>query len=343
MKRLLSVFLSLCILSGTLLIGGSAFAAESKFNEQKKQYNSLNSSFNFNGDKFVYSAFFEKNYQLRTAGNISKPGKAIMKDNWVSNLNYVGKYIYYTDIVKCAIMRRKASGGAAKTIVKFKDTQSINFIVSGKRLIYLLSEYNSDTYELESSTLYTCSLTGKGKKKIGACIQASEGYVSSYYTYKNKLYYANNNKLYCYNFKTKKSKVINKKFKNCVINSMEGANIYYFKSVYNDNQVGETFTVYRYSVSTKKTKKLTSFSCEEPLYSMMTTDNKVYVNTGTGAGNAFAAVKNGRLDYESYRSRYALGGECLGYYKNFVVLPKVKNDKNGNILPAGFLKIVKTK
>lgn len=336
MKRLLSLVLSVCVIvSAFAFTGVNAYAAESKYNAQKQQFNTQNASFNFDGDKYVRVKYTDK-AEIYLADNFGKTEKLVTKEGSVAYPTIKGSYIYWINYAKGAIVRCKTNGKGKKTVLKFNvDTQGIKYIISGKKLIYLIATFDENNGEMKSVKLYSASLTGKSKKLIA---KGLTGY--SFYTYKNKVYFIKSNKLYSYSFKTKKTVMLKKGFKNAQINSMEGANLYFF--TYTGAESGESYVVKKINVSNKKVSKIGTVKTDGSVWSMITSNSGVFVITNTTDGDkAFGKLKNGKIDYSTYRKKYDKAGDELAYYKNYIVFDENKVGEEGFDEGVGYMKIVK--
>ncbi len=339
MKRLLSLILSVCVVVTALSFTGvNAYAAESKFNEQKQQFNSQNSSFNFDGDKYVRIKYAEK-AEIYFASSFGKKEKLVTKEGSAAYPTVKGSYVYWINYAKGAIMRCKTNGSGKKAVVKFDaENDGLLYIISGKKLIYQLTSYDAKTYKVKSSKLYTAALTGKNKKSIATGIS---GY--GMYTYKNKVYFIKSNKLYSYSFKTKKTALVKKGFKGMQINGMEGADLYY---LHLDSEGDtEAYTVRKINVKTKKVKKIGVVKSEKSIWSMITTGSGVFVITDDNdlGKKSFAKFRNGKLDYETYEKKYDIAGDNMSFYKNFIVFDENKLNSDGFPEGAGYIKVVKVK
>lgn len=336
MKKVLSLILSICLIVSVFAFSGvNAYAATSKFNAQKQQFNTQNASFNFDGDKYVRVKYTDK-AEIYLASNFGKKEKLVTKEGSAAYPTLKGSYIYWINYGKGAIVRCKTSGKGKKNILKFNvDTQGVKYIISGKKLIYLIADYDEKTGEMKSMKLYQASLAGKNKKLIS---KGLSGY--SFYTYKNKVYFLKSNKLYSYSFKTKKTVMIKKGFKDAHINSMEGANLYYFTYKYTDS--GESYAVKKINVTNKKVTSVGTVKTDGSVWSMITSNSGVFVITNTQDGDkAFGKLKKGKIDYSTYRKKYDKAGDELAYYKNYIVFDENKVGEEGFDEGVGYMKIVK--
>ena len=340
MKRVLSLILSICILvTAFAFTGVNAYAATSKYNEQKQQFNSQNSAFNFDGNKYVRIKYGNNKSEIYFASSFGKKEKLVTKESSAVYPTIKGDYVYWINYVKGAVMRCKTNGSGKKAIVKFDaDNDGLLYMISGKKLIYQINKYDSEAYSLKSSKLYTATLAGKNKKNIA---KGLTGY--GMYTYKNKVYFMKSNKLYSYNFKTKKTVMVKKGFKDMQLNGMEGANLYYI--YYSSKGTTETYTVRKINVKTKKVTKIATVKSKNPVWSMITSASGIYVLTDDNdmGKKSFARFKGGKFDYETYDKKYDIAGDDMSFYKNFIVFDENKLDESGLPQSAGYIKIVKVK
>ena len=204
MKKVLSLLLSFVMLfTLSLSFGFEAQAKSSQLDIQRKQFNSQNACYNYNGKTFVKTKHdYNSGYTaIRMGSSLGKTKKKFKVYGTVENLALNGKYIYYYNSDFASLIRAKKNGKGKKTIARISgyfEYASIPFIIDGKYIAYNIVKRDYDNHY--SSSLYASKLNGKGKKKIAS------GVISDFYTYKGNLYYIKGSKLYKYSFKKKKSK-----------------------------------------------------------------------------------------------------------------------------------------
>ena len=341
MKKIISLLMALSIIVCSFAVGtGSAFAAQKvKYAAQKHQYNAQFSDFNFGPSgnaKVYYSDDYEDSY-LTYSGYLAKRGNTIDSvsgySNNIENLFIYNDYIYYTCDGK--IKRCKKDGSSKRTVLSYGENTNASFIIYNKKIYYKLVKYNDD-YDIISSKLYSCSLTGKSKKLIASNV------MSAFYAYYSKLYFVKGNRLKCYNIKTKKtSNVTSKSMSGKNIINMEGNNLYYYTET---GDFEATLKVYSINIKSKKVKKIKTFYSDEPIHSMYVSGTNVYVTSGTGAGDWFAKIKNGQLNGDAYRSKYDTAGSSIPVYRNYVMVANFVYDSYAEReLFEGYVKMAKVK
>ena len=146
----------------------AAFAAESKFEAQKQQYNAQNSYFNFGPSgtvKIVDGSEYGTSY-LKYSGYLQKKGKTIASvsryDSYLYNPFIYKGYIYYVRENK--IMRCKKDGSSKETVVSFDEKYDARFILYNNKIYYNLIKRKEGYITIEYTRLYSASLTGKSKK-----------------------------------------------------------------------------------------------------------------------------------------------------------------------------------
>ena len=316
-RKLLSVLISLCIIAASFAAFGMTANAKSKYNAQKQQYNSQFSSVNFCGNQFAFVFYNEGEYELCYTPKYGGYDIPVYKtENYISSVSIKGKFVYFVDYTDGAICRIRKDGTGLKKLVSIDNAeQSINYIISGKRLIYHIFEVDFGTYETTRSDIYTCTLAGKNKTRI-----VKNADLSSEFTYGNKLYYLKKSRVYSFSFKTNKSTLVKRIPSGSYLNGMDG-NILYYIGYGDSTDSGETVNCYKLNVSTKKKSKIGTVKCDgTSVHSMITTDDKVFVVTGTGAGDAFAQLRKGKLDYKSFESKYDMCADYMGYFKNKILI-----------------------
>ncbi len=338
MKKLLSILLSVCVLVVSLSMGASAFAAESLYNEQKQQYNTQNGTLNFYGDKVAYFYFNGEQNELRVAGSYGKDGKTVAKSDSGTNITVKGKYVYWMDYYKGGIMRCTTDGKDLKKIIRFnRDTDSVNYIISGDRIIFQHIVYDMETYDMKSSVLYSASLNGKNRKKLVKGIKTF-----TFYTYKNKVYYIKGDKLYAYNLKTNKASAVKNKMSGWNLKSMEGNILYCEKNEYLGEKQKIAFK--KINVSTKKVTSLGSFTTTKNVGGILPTEKGIFVSASDGMDDdAFFKLKNGKLNKSGYEKFDGKVGVMLNYYKNYIVSDRIvpSDDMGKDIITH--VKIIKVK
>ena len=88
--------------------------------------------------------------------------------------------------------------------------------------------------------------------------------------------------------------------------------------------------LYAIDVTAQKYRRLERVKLDAPLHSIIASNDKFYVTTGTGAGNSFARVVNGKLDYKSYNDKYEFATENAGFFKNNIVVESSDYTAPGN-------------
>lgn len=312
-KKLLCVLLSLVMIVGIFGAGTMSASAKGKYYEQKSQFNSQNyTCYNFSSDYYVT----EKNGKFYVYGSLGgKLKKKIsIQCDYSDSFAIKGKYIYYVNYAKHGIYRVSTNGKNRKKLASLPDDNG-NFIydiylfIAKDKVFYTVTKisYNGKS---SAKSLYKVSLNGKGKKKIDSA--SSDAYSNGDY-----LYYLKKGKLVRYGIKNGKKKTYSasKSLKNYSIANMQGNSLYLKKTNSSDKT-----TVYKMSVKDKKVKKIVSFYTDEPIHDLIVYNSKVYLSTGTGAGNGIASVSSkGKLNYKYY-DKYDEAGDCLGFYKNYITV-----------------------
>lgn len=294
----------------------------SKYDSQKAQYNMQNyTDYNYCKNKFVYA----RNGNIYISSSINKSAKKVTTYNGYYgdciNLAVTDKYIFYVDTDNHYIKRCNLDGTNKINIVAFPDNTSnysygCSFIIDGNKIIYTITEQEQDHYTITESKTYMDDLNGNNTIKVDDNI---DGHI---YTYNSKAYYIKNESLYQYDIsKNIKTRLLSD-LKNRHILGMEGSTLYieYEPSYYKCG-------VEKINVSSpKKSVWVMGFTIDEPIHDLIVSGGKIYLTTGTGAGNAFAAVRNSKLNYESYRKKYNTAGESLGFYKTGIFVDSYKYD-----------------
>ena len=338
MKKIISVFLSLTIIVISLFSGLTALAAETKvkFDSQKQQYNSQCTTFNYRGNKTVKIAYDINSGKFKAyySESLTKKGKEIFTTDEYTGVAIKGNYVFYACPEKGKIVRRKLNGKGAKTIIKVKKNKyaRINFIICGSHLIYNLMEYKSGEYK--SSKLYCATTKGENKKLI------AKNVTSDMYMYKNMLYFLKGKDIMRYDFreKTLKRRYVGLDVTNARLLGMEN-NILYIG--YPKGEQLNKMNFFRADVDKQKFWKFESAECGALIYKALVCENKPCLITMRSEGNYFAAVKGEKADFQTYRSKYEVGGNNLGYWKNNIVLDNLTND--GNFSLKKYVVMVKNK
>lgn len=309
----------------------------SKYDSQKAQYNMQNyTDYNYSKNKFVYA----RNGNIYISSSINKTAKKITTYNGYYgnciNLAVTDKYVFYIDTDNHYIKRCNLDGTNKINIVGFSDdtsyyTYSCSFIIDGSKIIYTITEKEKEYYTITESKTYMVDLNGDTTIKVDDNI---DGHI---YTYKSKAYFIKNESLYCYDIsKNIKTKLLSN-LKNRHILGMEGSTLYidYEPGFYKCG-------VEKVNVSSpKESVWIMGFTHDEPIQDLIVSSGKIYLTTGTGAGNAFAAVRNSNLNYDSYRKKYNTAGDSLGFYKTGIFIDSYKYDNtNGQYKFNGYKKLV---
>ena len=309
----------------------------SKFDSQKAQYNMQNyTDYNYSKNKFVYA----RNGNIYISSSINKTAKKITTYNGYYgnciNLAVTDKYVFYIDTDNNYIKRCNLDGTNKINFVGFPDDTSYymyscSFIIDGNKIIYTITEKEKEYYTITESKTYMVDLNGDTTIKVDDNI---DGHI---YTYKSKAYFIKNESLYCYDIsKNIKTKLLSN-LKNRHILGMEGSTLYidYEPGFYKCG-------VEKVNVSSpKESVWIMGFTHDEPIQDLIVSSGKIYLTTGTGAGNAFAAVRNSNLNYDSYRKKYDTAGDSLGFYKTGIFIDSYKYDNtNGQYKFNGYKKLV---
>ena len=341
MKRLTSLLLAMVMLVTSLAVSGvNAFAAAAtKYQQQKQQYNSQHTEFNFAPDKSVKMIYDDAagKYKAYYAKALTKKGKALFTAKSPTGVAISGDYIYYTDAKAGAIMRIKTNGKGKKTLIQVKKNtyDEIKFLICGTRIVYNLIKYNADTGEIAKTKLYTATLKGKNIAKIAKNVK------TDCYSYNGYLYFAKGKSLYRYSFSdgTLKTRNIGLSLAGATLVGMEDNTLYlhYVKD-------GTQHAFYRVDVEKQRYWKFCNLETKDPIHDLLVYERKVYAITGTGAGNGFAVVNNEQLNYKPFEDLYDTGGESLGFYKNYVVLDNYAvSKKTGDYAFDKYITMVKFK
>ncbi len=326
MKKVLSILLSIIIITLSLYSGLTALAAETKvkYDSQKQQFNSQCAAFNYRGDKTAKLVYDndEGDFKVYYSESLTKKGKEIFATDEYSGLAIKGNYVFYTCPQDGLIMRRKLNGKSPKTIVKVKKNtySAINFIICGSRLIYNLIVFDKSG-EFKSSKLYSATTKGENKKLIAKNVK------SDMYMYKNMLYFLKGKDIMRYNFNVGelKRRYVGLDVTGARLLGMEN-NILYIGYPKGDKLNKMNF--FRADVDKQKFWKFESAECGAYIYSACVSENKPCLITMRKEGNYFAAVRGDKADFQTYRKKYATGGNSLGFWKNSIVLDSLSGDKN---------------
>ncbi len=326
MKKLLSLLLSVVMLLSVSAVSLQAFAAEVKFDLQHQQYNSQNAEFNYNKDSFVHHRYGKKeiNAYIYSSKSLRKRGTKAVNLYDYTSLAVKGNYMFFVDASEGAIKRCKLNGKKVKTIVKFNpDKFSAKFIIDKNRMYYNLIQYGGSSDGIVQTKLYTCNLKGKKVKKVAKNVK------SDFYTYKNNLYFVKGKSIYRYDAKTGKSKTVyvGMPMNGAKVISMENNTLYV--AFFTDEDEFQ-LDLYAIDVTAQKYRRLERVKLDAPLHSIIASNDKFYVTTGTGAGNSFARVVNGKLDYKSYNDKYEYATENAGFFKNNIVVESSDYTAPGN-------------
>ena len=307
------LLISLMLLQSPLSLGSQA---GSKYDLQRQQYNSQAGSMNYSGKKLINST----GNKINVSDGLNKEGKTILsfKSEYGTSIMAKGSYIFYTDPDAHAIKRCKMDGSGQKTLASYGADDYVSFIVSGSNVIY------------SNKGLYRISTKGKDSKKISGEVSGK------FFTNGDELFFISKNKLYKYDLKTGKKNTVktNLKIKDFTIIGMEGSNLYLSNHDTVDIwEKSEKTSIYKFdtSKSSKKAVRIAYVFIDEPVHSMAVAGGEICFTTGTGAGNAFAKIKDSKADYESYYSKYDTG-TSVAFYKDSVIMGSYKDmDENSNI------------
>lgn len=298
---------------------------------QKQQTNSQKTTFNFSESKYV---FIQSNaiYYASSMGATNHKVLTLEKGHAYGDLAIKGNYIYYVDHTEGWLYRIKFDGTNKSYVTWVSDSYedlnySLSYIIYGDYIYFVESKYeyfDSEPYFKDSYKLYRCKLDGKSRTYMTT---VSSRFI---YAYNGALYYTKGSKLGYYKKGTYYTKSLSKSLTGCEFCGMDYSKIYFTKN----KQDNYSSKIQLYYVDTKNFKVTSAKTIPvlDPIHDMIAYKNNAYISTGTGAGNGFGVVStSNKANYNSYYSKYHMlidGGNCLGFYKNYVCgidLPDYEN------------------
>lgn len=347
MKKAISIFLMLVVVLSALCSDVSVFygknnengnVLQSEIETQKHQYNLNNGHFDYN-DK--YTVFFDelvykKNYAY--VGNVvlkdRKTGKekVVIEDVINASIGLNDNLLYYNDVKNHCIKSCDYNGDNSKIVFNYEplnpsmNWRYANFVFCDSKMLVTtsLTDYGDES-------LYIVDL----KSGDEILVDNDFGHLERIdtYTYKDNLYYQKGDKIISVDLKT------GKKIKQFALGNSIGSqqdasrnliSLYQNSLYYSVEQyLGESnrkVYICEIDLDSFDESVLSTFLVNFPIQSMVVYNDQIFLSQGTGAGNSFSVVVDGRLvdehdnvDGLNFQNHKGLLGDYLGFCGNMLV------------------------
>lgn len=300
---------------------------------QKRQWNSNNSAgFDYDEDNFYYYKNVDKDtYEIILKKSSGEENTIV--SNVSSSFVVNGGSLYYIKNKK--IYKSNLYGENEKVVfdpqIKDNYIYIANLIpLDSYRLLVVieLGDGAGGTAELDIININT----GKCEK-----IDISGKYAGNYYTYGDFLYYQEsdydfdsynyyNDKLVRFNLNTNEKEYVDIDFDGRSIQGILGSYLYSTKRpdadlIENDWIKSITIPIYKLDLKTLKESVVDTYQSNEPVHGILIYNDKVFLSSGTGAGNGFAVLEDGTLNYhnENVLDHPGLLGDKMGIYNEYLI------------------------
>lgn len=298
---------------------------------QKRQWNANHSSgFDYDKDNFAYCQYNNSGEYDIILKNSAGEEKTIAKST--SNLLVINNenLIYAKDkkIYKCDL------SGENKQLFFDPKIEDEYFYLShlvpigNNKLVVTVSIGDG-----AGGTAFVYILDLNSGKHIELEFKSNDAW--NFYTSGDYLYYQESeydgykfydDKLIKYNLNTDESEYVDINFEDRTLKGVFGNTLYSLKRP--DPELMEedwiesiAVPIYKLDLNTLEESVVDTYQSNEPVHDVLLYDDQVFLTTGTGAGNGFAVLENGELNYdnENILDYDGLLGENIGFYKDHII------------------------